>query len=116
MTEVTGAMTVNERVWRKLPDDLKEILTQLGEEYSSVHGEILMNIADKFEGDMAAQGATILQMSDDARKEWADSLPDIASEWRAFNNDKGLPATEVMGLFLDKMTAAGAQPLRNWSA
>jgi len=114
--QVTGAMTVNERVWRKLPDELKEILTQLGEEYSNVHGEILMNIANKFEGEMAKQGATILQMSDDARTEWADSLPDIASEWRAFNEGKKLPATEVMGLFLDKMTAAGAKPLRNWSA
>ncbi len=114
--QVTGALSINQRVWRKLPDDLKEVLIQLGKEYSEVHAGILMQIADKFEGLMTEQGVTILQMSDDAREEWATSLPDIASEWRKFNGDKGLPADEVMGLFLDKMTAAGAKPLRNWAA
>ena len=114
--QVTGAMTVNERVWRKLPDDLKGILAQLGTEYSEVHGSMLMTIADAVQKKMTDQGATVVQMSDDARGEWAANLPDIAGEWRKFNDDKGLPATEVMGQFLDKMTAAGAKPLRDWSA
>ena len=111
--QVTGAMTVNERVWRKLPDDLKEVLAKLGTEYSDIHGSMLMTIADAVEKKMTDQGATVVQMSDDARAEWAAILPDIAGEWRKFNDDKGLPATEVMGQFLDKMTAASAKPLRD---
>lgn len=114
--QVTGAMAVNQRKWQQLPDELKTVLTELGAEYSKIHGDMLIGLAEKFEGTMAEQGATIHQMSDEARAEWAEAIPDIASEWRTFNGDKGLPADEVMALFLDKMTASGAKPLRDWSA
>ncbi|MEM1047694.1 MAG: C4-dicarboxylate TRAP transporter substrate-binding protein [Pseudomonadota bacterium] len=114
--QCTGAMAINNRVWRRLPDELKKVLADLGTEYSRIHGEMLMGLADKFEGLMAEQGATINQMSNDARAEWANTMPDIAGEWRKFNEDKGLPAKDVMALYLDKMKTAGATPPRDWSA
>ncbi len=114
--QVTGAMTINARKWKRLPDDLKKVLTDLGNEYSKIHGGMLLGLADKFEGKMKEQGASIHQMSDEARGEWANAIPDIAGDWRKFNGDKGLPAKEVMALFLEKMKANGAKPLRDWSA
>jgi TRAP-type C4-dicarboxylate transport system substrate-binding protein len=112
---VTGAMAINQRVWRRLPQDLQTVLAQLGTEYSQVHGRKLLRIADVFEGKMVEAGATVTQMSDEARAEWASTLPDIAGEWAAFNEDRGMPATEVLDSFLSKMRAAGAEPLRDWS-
>jgi len=114
--QVTGAMSINKKRWEKLPDELQIVLKDLGEEYSKIHGEMLVGLAKKFEGIMSDKGATINPMSDAARVEWANSLPDIASGWRKFNGDKGLPAAEVMNTFLVKMKATGAKPLRDWSA
>ena len=111
---VTGAMAINRRVWRRLPEEVRVVLAELGREYSQVHGERLMQIAGLFEEKMAAEGATITQMSDDARAEWANGLPDIAGEWATFNEGRGLPAQAVLEDFLARMEAVGAAPLRDW--
>jgi TRAP-type C4-dicarboxylate transport system substrate-binding protein len=114
--QITGAMTINRRKWDRLPAELQQVLSDLGKEYSAIHGKMLFELANKFEGLMQEKGATINQMSDDSRLEWANTLPDIAGEWRTFNGDKGAPAKEVMTEFLKRMKAAGAKPLRNWDA
>ncbi len=114
-SQATGAMAINKRKWDRLPADLQKVLADLGKEYSKIHGDLLIKLANKFEGLMKAKGATITQMSQEARTEWANALPDIAGEWRKFNGDKGLPAKEIMVHYLDKMKAAGAKPLRDWT-
>lgn len=114
--QVTGAMAINKKVWDRLPQELQKVLSDLGDEYSKIHGGMLVGLADKFEGMMKEKGATVTQMSQTARVEWANSLPDLAGEWRKFNGNKGLPAKEVMELFLNKMKSAGAKPVRDWSA
>lgn len=114
--QVTGAMAINRRRFDRLPAELQQVLTDLGNEYSEIHGGMLVGLADKFEATMVEQGVTVNTMSQQARREWANSLPDLASEWRKFNTGQGLPAKEVMDLFLKKMIRAGAQPVRDWSA
>ena len=113
--QVTGALTINRRKWNRLPKELQKVLADLGKEYSKIHGDMLLGLAAKFDGLMKAKGATINQMSEGVRTEWANALPDIAGDWRKFNGNKGLPAKEVMALFLDKIKAEGAKPLRDWS-
>lgn len=114
--QVTGAMAINRRKWDRLPAELQQVLSDLGQDYSEIHGDMLVGLAEKFEAEMQEKGATINQMSDDARLEWANALPDIAGEWRTFNEDKGIPAKEVMTEFLDRMKAVGANPIRDWDA
>lgn len=114
--QATGAMAINKRKYDRLPPELKQVLAKLGQEYSAKHGGMLMGLADKFEGMMKQKGATINQLSDGARREWAGKLPNVAGEWIAFNEKNGLPAKEVMTVYLEKMKAAGAKPLRDWSA
>jgi TRAP-type C4-dicarboxylate transport system substrate-binding protein len=114
--QVTGAMSINRRKWDRLPAELRKVLSDLGKEYSEIHGNMLVGLAAKFEGLMQEKGATINQMSQDARVEWANALPDIAGEWRTFNKNKGVPAKEIMSEFLKRMKAIGANPVRNWDA
>ncbi|MEM9685272.1 MAG: hypothetical protein AAF942_18520, partial [Pseudomonadota bacterium] len=73
-------------------------------------------LATKFEGIMKTKGATINQLPEDTRREWANKIPNVAGDWIAFNAKKGLPAKEVMTVYLTKMKAAGAKPLRDWTA
>ena len=64
---------------------------------------------------MAAAGATITEWSDDARREWADAIPNIAQEWAATIDGQGLPGSDVLKSLESETKALGATPLRSWS-
>ena len=53
-------------------------------------------------------------MSDAERKRWADKLPNIAGEWAAEQEKKGIPAKPVLSKFMDSVRANGGKPLRDW--
>ncbi|WP_413700891.1 hypothetical protein ACLKMH_03555 [Psychromonas sp. KJ10-10] len=54
-------------------------------------------------------------MTPEARKAWADSVPDLAKEL-ADNLDKsGQPGTEMIRAYIDKLRAQGATPIRDWT-
>ena len=67
-------------------------------------------------GLMKKQGAIISTLPAAERRKWADGLPNIAKEWVDANEKKGLPAKQVMQTFMKAAKAAGAKPLRDWSA
>jgi hypothetical protein len=55
-----------------------------------------------------------IEWSREQRLEWVNSMPNIAAEWVAANEAKGLPAQEVLTAYMAAMRARGAQPLREW--
>lgn len=44
------------------------------------------------------------------------SMPDIAAEWAADLNAKGQPGTEMLDAYLGKLSDAGYDGLRDWTA
>jgi TRAP-type C4-dicarboxylate transport system substrate-binding protein len=65
---------------------------------------------------MEAGGATITEMSDEARAEWANALPNVAQDWAAEQNGKGLAGTEVLETYITRLKDAGTALPRDWSA
>ena len=63
---------------------------------------------------MADGGATITELSPAERKRWADALPNVAKEWAADLEAKGVPGKAVMTGYLDGLRAAGVTLPRNW--
>ena len=96
---MTGGLAVNKKVWNKLPDDVKQVLSELGEEYTAKHSGILMKVA---------------VMSDEERAKWVNALPDLASEWRTASQAKGGAAAKVLEAYMSGMKELGATPVRNW--
>lgn len=111
--QMTGALAANRQSWMKLPDDVQGVLRDLGREYSKMHADMLMGVADKFEGMMAEAGATITVLDDVERTKWADALPDLAAQWR---DNTGGAAGDVLDAYLDGMKTAGYEPPRPWGA
>jgi len=53
-------------------------------------------------------------MSPSARANWAKSMPNIAKDWAAGLDKKGLPGTKLVGAYMDKMRAAKQPIMRHW--
>ncbi|WP_047997752.1 TRAP transporter substrate-binding protein DctP [Puniceibacterium sp. IMCC21224] len=58
---------------------------------------------------------TLTEMQEAGRQDWANSLPDLASEWAAPLEEAGLPAQRIMRLYMDALKSRGETPLRDWS-
>jgi TRAP-type C4-dicarboxylate transport system substrate-binding protein len=114
-SQSTGGLAINRRTWDRLPEDVKTVLAELGKDYTAHHAGKLVELADVFEAKMIEEGATVTTLSDDERQRWADTLPDIAGEWRDLSEERGEPAGEVLSAYMEALTVAGETPLRAWN-
>jgi hypothetical protein len=57
---------------------------------------------------------TIVKMSDEQRQAWVDKLPDIAGEWAADLDGRGLPAKDFLKAYMQGLRDRGEKPMRNW--
>ncbi|WP_299609772.1 C4-dicarboxylate TRAP transporter substrate-binding protein [uncultured Tateyamaria sp.] len=113
-SQMTGGLAVNQRKWRRLPQDVTEVLQTLGDEYSAVHAKQLMAASEGYEAKMIEAGATITTLAAPERQKWVDNLPDIAGSWVEATEARGASARNILTAYMDAVTAAGATPARNW--
>ena len=109
-------VTVNKDVWTKLPDEIKDILKKVAVEYRDHIAGIAMDRAGESLEAYKAGGGTVVEMSDEARNTWADSMPNIAVQWAKELDKKGAPGSEMLKAYEDKLKAAGFTPVRDWAA
>ena len=57
---------------------------------------------------------TISEMPAADRQKWVDGLPDLAGEWAADAESRGLPGKAFMKAYMDGLRAAGEKPARDW--
>ncbi len=112
--QFNGGMAINKDTWERLPADVREIMAQLGRDYSRRMGEIVMARYDEALAAVAEEGATVVTLPDAEKRRWIDGLPDIAGNWVASAEARGHPAGEVLRIYLDAFRARGGQPLRDW--
>jgi TRAP-type C4-dicarboxylate transport system substrate-binding protein len=111
----TKTVTVNERFWKKLPDEVKVALQDVAIEYRDHLADLAMERAQESREAYVAAGGTIVKMTPEAQKEWADSMPDIAKELAEKLDKSGQPGTEMIRTYIDKLKAQGATPIRDWT-
>ena len=111
---ISGALTMNKDTWSALPAYMRDIFTKLGKEYAVIQSGIVAKNATKFLGLMAKQGAVVSTLPAAERRKWARSMPNIAGEWVAANEAKGVPARQVLSAFMDGVRARGGAPARDW--
>ena len=107
---------MNADVWAGLPDEIKDVLQQVAIEYRDHVAGIAMDRAEESRQAYIDGGGTIVEMSQEERQAWADSMPNIAAEWAANLDSTGAPGTEMLNAYMGKLTDAGFTPLRDWAA
>ncbi|MDB1124215.1 C4-dicarboxylate TRAP transporter substrate-binding protein [Vibrio algarum] len=111
----TKTVTVNERFWKKLPDEVKTVLQEVAVEYRDHLANLAMDRAQESREAYVAAGGTIVSMTPEAQKEWADSMPNLAKELAETLDKSGEPGTEIIRAYIDKLSAQGAKPVRDWT-
>jgi TRAP-type C4-dicarboxylate transport system substrate-binding protein len=108
------AMVINDVTWQKIPGYAQEIMTEIATDWPK-----WMNVADtaktkKFAGIMQKKGVKFTTLSPEERKRWVDAMPNIAMEWAARQDKKGLPGTKVMSAYLAELRNLKVNMLRDW--
>jgi len=112
--QCTGALTANLAVWRRLPPEAREILADLGHEYSDRAAADVVARYDRALAALIADGAIVARLPAAEKQRWIDSLPDLAETWVARNEAQGLPAWAMLQGLMAGLRADGAEPVRAW--
>ncbi|MBA4797069.1 MAG: C4-dicarboxylate TRAP transporter substrate-binding protein [Rhizobiales bacterium] len=116
----SGAVAINRDSWDGLPEDVQNAMIEAGKYYTEAHGKDLLERHEIAMNKMVELGGTqsppvqIIKMSDEQRQAWVDKLPDIAGEWAADLDAKGLPASEFLKAYMQGLRDRGETPMRNW--
>ena len=111
---IAGALAMNRDTWNSLPLHMKTLFRFLGREYASRQTELVAAAAREAIARLAAGGATIAVFPAAERAKWAKLLPDLAGDWAARNEAKGLPARKLLAAFMDGIRKRGGKPARDW--
>ena len=107
-----GGMSINRDTWDRLPGDVQQVLRELGREYSNDNAT---QLEDRYASILAALEAepsvTVHALPAEERRRWAEALPDLAGDWAATLPHGG----ELLRAYFDAISAAGEEPLRDWS-
>ena len=108
------AIVVNQRTWNKLPEAVKTVLTEVAEDYRDELGRVTDEIAARSRVEFTEQGGTIIPVSEQDRRAWAERLPDLAAAWVASMDRKGLPGEEILKAYMQTMRDNQQPIMRQW--
>ena len=119
-TAFSGAVAINKDSWDGLPEEVQQAMVEAGKAYTEAHGKDLLERHEAVFAKMVELGAsqtppvTISELPDGDRQKWVDGLPDIAGEWAADAESRGLPGKAFMKAYMEGLRAAGEKPARDW--
>lgn len=112
--QYAGGLAANKAWFEGQPEAVRAALKGACADYSKAyHADLDAFVAKAFET-MAAEGATIRDAPADMREAWAEGMENTAKLWATELDGRGQPGTEVLGLYMQTMRDAGAEPLRDW--
>ena len=113
-TANSKALTMNLDAYKRMPKAVRDVIHEVAHLYRDHTAQQSLNDAGKAYDNYKKKGGTIIQMSQAARKGWANNMPNIAKSWAAGLDKKGLPGTKMLKSYMAKMRAANQPALRQW--
>jgi len=111
----TKTLTANKDFWEGLPQEVKDVIQEVSIEYRNHLAIVAMGRATESLTDFIDIGGTMVDMSLDERINWAESMPNIATEWAQKLDNQGASGSEMLSAYITKLKNAGYTPLRDWS-
>jgi TRAP-type C4-dicarboxylate transport system substrate-binding protein len=112
--QYAGGMAANKDWYDSQPEVVQKALKDACVDYRhAYHEDLNAAVAAAYEA-MTAQGATVREVDEAMRKQWADGMDNVAALWAKQLDDGGQPGAAVLKRYMDTMRAAGATPVRDW--
>ena len=109
-------VTVNKDYWKKLPEEVQNVLKEVALAYRDHVASVAMERAAASRDAYVAAGGTVVEMNPDERSGWANAMPNIAKEWAGKLDAAGEPGTDMLNAYMGKLKDAGFTPTRDWTA
>lgn len=110
----SGAVAINRDSWDGLPEEVQNAMIEAGRYYTEEHGKDLVERHEAALNKMVELGATIVDMPDGELVKWVNKMPDVANDWAAPLEERGIPAKEFLAAYMDGLRARGETPARDW--
>ncbi len=107
-------INVNDRTWARLPEEVRTVLKETAADYRDELAREADRRSAKSRIEFEEHGGTIVPMSDEQRKTWADGLPNIASEWADEMESRGFPGYAILHDYMEIMRANDQPIVRHW--
>lgn len=112
--QYAGAICANADWWAGLPIEVQAAIVSASDTTAEWYLSNLENAVEGAFKAMAVKGATITQASVEMRAAWAAGMDNAAKTWAASLDDRDIPGTAILNLYMEKMREQGATPLRDW--
>lgn len=100
-------MSVNERKFASLPEDVQAIILEVGSEWEERNGAAMDVVQSSGLAKLAENGAIIKELPEEVRVAWAQSLADFPRLQAEEAAGRGLPALEVMQAYIEAAKDVG---------
>lgn len=102
-----NALTMNQRSFDRLPEDVRQIIVEVGRAYEDQAGQSLNAAQARGLAGLKEVGANIKTLPEEARAGWAVSLAEFPSVQAKEADGRGMPGTEVMKAYLAAVAGTG---------
>ena len=102
-----NALTMNQRKFNSLPEDMQQILMEVGRAYEDQSGATLNGRQEAGLKGLADVGANIKELSAEARAGWAASLAGFPNRQAKDADGRGMPGSDVLNTYLSKVSELG---------
>lgn len=102
-----NALTINARTMASLPEDVQQIIREVGQAYEDQSGSSLNAAQQRGLTGLGEAGANVRELPAEVRAEWAESLTGFPQQQATDADGRGMPGSDVMKAYLAAVTAAG---------
>ena len=110
-----ATLTYNNESWSKIPREVQAAIKEAAATWSSAANKALLGGAKWGLGVCQKKyGQKTHVLTNDEKRKWAFSLPNIAQQWAKRQDKAGLPGTKMLVTWMDYMRDKKQLVLRNW--
>ena len=97
-----GFGTLNLDVWKSLPKDAQKVVLDVSKEFTAYLAERQIELEKNVLDEFRTAGVKIYTLNDEDKKAFSAACETVSRKWAKDLDDKGLPGTEILDLFLKK--------------
>ena len=113
--QYSSALTINQEAWERLPEEVQAVFLEVAGEYRTRIAEAYETAGERSLTRAVEAGATVVAADPQFRQELADGMQNVALEWAADMDARGLPGSLILKTYLDLANEAGVTFVRDWS-
>ncbi|MEP3277270.1 MAG: C4-dicarboxylate TRAP transporter substrate-binding protein [Stappiaceae bacterium] len=102
-----NAVTINKQSWDRLPDDVKAIVAELGQEWAGVTAEVCARNDAEGLAKLRDLNVDVREIDGNAKIDWAKAVADFPNKMAKEANDRGLPGTDILNFYMTKIEELG---------